>query len=403
MNIDKIREDFPALNQKLSGKPVVYFDNACMTLRPKQVIEAMTEYYEKYPGCAGRSMHKFGNMVTEKYNQSRQIIAKSIGAKENEILFTRNTTEGLNLVANSIKLEKNDTVILSDREHNSNLLPWQLLSNRKGIKYMTVKSNNDNTFNLETFKNNIEDNKNVKLVSIVHTSNLDGYTLPAKDIIKIAHDAGALVMLDCAQSIPHKEVNVKKLDCDFLAFSGHKMLGPTGIGCLYGKYELLEKLDPFIVGGETVERTTYNTHIFMKPPEKFEGGLQNYAGAIGLGAAMKYLDNIGKSNIEKHENELNKIITKGLEDVNAEIIGPGVEQRGGISSFNLKGMKHHDVAIMLDEMANVMIRSGQHCVHSWFDSRKIEGSARASLYLYNTKEECNVFLENIQKISKMFK
>lgn len=402
MDVSKIREDFPALQQKLGGKPIIYFDNACMSLRPKQVIEAMNEYYEKYPGCAGRSMHKFGNMVTENYNKSRQAVAKSIGVKENEIVFTRNTTEGLNLVANSIGLQKDDVVVSSDREHNSNLIPWQILS-AKGIRHVIVKSNDDNTFSLEGFEEAIKENKNIRLVSVVHTSNLDGYTLPVREITKIAHDVGALVMLDAAQSMPHKEIDIKKINCDFLAFSGHKMLGPSGIGCLFAKYELLEKMNPFIVGGDTVERTTYTTYKLLKPPEKFEAGLQNYAGAIGLAAAVKYLDNVGKSKIEKYENELNKILTEGLVGVGADIIGPDVSQRSGIISFNLKGMKHHDVAIMLDEMANIMVRSGQHCVHSWFDAHKIEGSVRASLYLYNTKEECNVFLENIQKVSKMFK
>jgi len=402
MNAEKIREDFPALQQKLKNKPVVYLDSACMSLRPGQVIAAMNEYYEKYPGCAGRSMHKFGNMVTEKYREARRVIAKSLNAKENELIFTRNTTEGINLVAHSIGLKSGDTVVASDKEHNSNLIPWQLLSKSKDIKHIIVKSNDDNTFNLERFEEAMGNNKNIRLVTMVHTSNLDGYTMPAREVIKISHNHGALVLLDAAQSMPHREIDVKKLGCDFLAFSGHKMLGPSGIGCLYGTYELLEKLNPFIVGGETVERTTYDTQIFLKPPEKFEAGLQNYAGALGLAEAVKYLDKIGKDNVEKHENELNKIITDSLEAVGASIIGPSAGQRGGIISFNLKGIKYHDVAIMLDEMANIMIRSGQFCVHSWFAAHGIEGAARVSLYLYNTKDECSIFRENIEKIAKMF-
>ncbi|MEM7819877.1 MAG: aminotransferase class V-fold PLP-dependent enzyme [Candidatus Aenigmatarchaeota archaeon] len=399
MNIEKIRDDFPALQQKLNGKPIIYFDNACMTLRPRQVIEVMNEYYEKYPGCAGRSIHKIGNIVTEKYNEAREIIAKFIGAKTNEVIFTRNTTEGLNLIANSLDLKKGDIVITSDREHNSNLIPWQILS-EKGIKHVIIKSNNDMTFDIEGFEETM--NKDVKLVSIVHTSNLDGYTLPVKEIIKISHDYNAFVMLDGAQSVPHKEINVKKLDCDFLAFSGHKMLGPSGIGVLYGKYDLLEKLKPFIVGGETVEKTTYEKHIFLKPPEKFEGGLQNYAGAMGLAAAAKYIEKIGRENIERHETELNKIITYGFKDMPIDIIGPkNPELRGGIISFNIKNLDYHDVAIMLDDMENIMVRSGQHCVHSWFNANNIKGSVRVSLYLYNTKEECNIFLDCIRKISTL--
>lgn len=401
-NVDKIREDFPIFNQTINGKAIIYMDSACMTLRPRQVIEAMNEYYEKYPGCAGRSAHKFGIRVTEEYHKARETIAKFIGAKKTEeIIFTRNTTEGLNLVAHSLDLKKGDVVLTSDREHNSNLIPWQILSKEKGIKHKIVYSNPDTTFSLENFEKSM--NKNVKLVSVVHTSNLDGYTLPVEKIIKIAHDFDSLVMLDAAQSMPHKPINVRKLDVDFLAFSGHKMLGPSGTGVLYGKYHLLEELKPFIVGGDTVKNTTYESYSLLPPPEKFEGGLQNYAGAIGLAAAAKYLDKIEKDKIEKHEIELNKMITSSIENIpDLNIIGPKQpELRGGIISFNIKGINHHDIALMLDEMANIMIRSGQHCVHSWFNAHGIEGSARASLYLYNTKEEAKVFIEKLIEISRL--
>jgi cysteine desulfurase/selenocysteine lyase len=402
MNVEKIREDFPVLQQKINGKPIIYMDNACMSLRPRQVIEAMNEYYEKYPACAGRSIHKLSNKVTEKYHQARETIAKFIGAKKpEEIIFTRNATEGLNLVARSIALNKGDVVLTSDREHNSNLLPWQILSKEKGIQHKIVFSNDDMTFSLENFEQTMD--KSVKLVSMVHTSNLDGYTLPVGEIIKIAHDYGALVMLDGAQSVPHKEIDVRKLDVDFLAFSGHKMLGPSGTGVLYGKYHLLEKLNPFIVGGDTVQSSTYDSHVLLKPPEKFEGGLQNYAGAIGLAVAAQYLEKLGRSSIEKHEIELNKIITKELLGMNGvRIIGPpNPESRSGIISFIVDGMNYHDIAIMLDETANVMIRSGQHCVHSWFNAHGIEGTARASLYLYNTKEEAQIFIDNLRKIIEL--
>jgi cysteine desulfurase/selenocysteine lyase len=401
MNTEKIREDFPALNQKFGGKPVIYFDNACMTLRPKQVIEAMNEYYEKYPGCVGRSNHKFGKLATQKYHEAREVIAKFIGAKPKEVVFTRNTTEGINLVANALRLEKNDVVVSSDREHNSNLIPWQILA-EKGIKHVIVKSNMDDTFSLDNFSDAMS--RDVRLASVVHTSNLDGYTLPAKGIIKIAHDNNSLVLLDAAQSMPHKDVDVKKLDVDFLAFSGHKMLGPTGTGVLYAKYELLEELHTFMTGGETVEKTTYDTHTFLKPPEKFEAGLQNYAGAMGLAAATKYLDKVGRDNIEKHETEMNKIITEGMKNMPVKIVGvQNPELRGGVVPFIVKGVHYHDVALMLDNMANIMIRSGQHCAHSWFAARGIEGTARASLYLYNTKDECKIFLENMEKICKLVK
>lgn len=400
MNVEKIRKDFPVLQQKINGKPIIYFDNACMSLRPRQVIEAMNEYYEKYPACAGRSIHKLGAIVTEKYISARKTIAKFIGAKTEEIVFTRNTTEGINLVANSLSLKKNDTVITTDREHNSNLLPWQILTKTKGIVHKIVKSKEDMIFDLEKFEEMM--NKNVRLVSMVHTSNLDGYTIPAKEIIKITHDYDALVMLDGAQSVPHKPVNVKKLDVDFLVFSGHKMLGPSGTGVLYGKYHLLEELRPFLVGGDTVQNSTYSSHTLLDPPEKFEAGLQDYAGAIGLASAIKYLESIGIENIARYEVELNKLITKNLDIPGLTIIGPRKpELRSGIISFNIQGIGFHDIAIMLDDMENIMIRSGQHCVHSWFNANKIEGCARASLYLYNTKEEAEKFIEALNKIGRL--
>lgn len=401
MNVEKIRQDFTVLQQKIGGKPVVYLDSACVSLKPRQVTEAMNEYYEKYPACAGRSMHKLGSMATEKYREARKIIAKFIGTgKPEEVVFTRNTTESINLVAHSLKLKKGDVVITTDKEHNSNLLPWQVMP-KKGVRHRIVFSRSDMTFDMEAFEKSM--NKDVKLVSMVHTSNLDGYTLPAKEIIKISHDFGALVLLDGAQSVPHKDVNVKKLDVDFLAFSGHKMLGPSGTGVLYGKYHLLDNLSPFMLGGDTVQSTTYDSYTLLKPPEKFEAGLQNYAGAIGMAAAAEYLERAGKGNIEKHEAELNRLITDEISGIRGlEIIGPpSHEMRSGIISFSVKGMDAHSIAVMLDEAANIMIRSGQHCVHSWFNAHKIEGSARASLYLYNTKEEAEAFSETLKKIIQL--
>ncbi len=405
MDVEKIRADFPVLQTKLKGKPIIYFDNACMALRPTQVIEAMNEYYYKYPGCAGRSIHKIGNMVTEAYEHARKRMAKFIGTKsDKEIIFTRNTTEGLNLVANAFDFSSGDVVLTSDREHNSNLLPWQLLAKRKGIKHEIIFSAEDMTFDLGEFERKVKDiGDKMKLVSIVHTSNLDGYTIPIKEVIEIAHAAGALVMVDGAQSVPHKNIDVRKLDADFLAFSGHKMMGPSGIGVLYGKYDLLDKLQPFIIGGDTVKDTTYDSCIMLNPPEKFEAGLQNYASAMGMAAAADYLEKIGRKNVTAHEARLNEIITDGIKDIKGlGIIGPADSKlRGGIISFNIKGMFPHDIAIMLDDTANIMIRSGAHCVHSWFNARGIRGSARASLYLYNTKEEAETFIEKLKEIAQL--
>lgn len=406
MDVDKIRADIPSLQQKLNGRPVIYMDSACMSLRPRQVVEAMDEYYYKYPGCAGRSIHKFGTMVTDKYEAARKRMAKFIGAKdEREIVFTRNTTEGLNIVAQSFGLRKGDAVITSDREHNSNLLPWQQLAKRAGIEHSIVYSNEaDGTFDLGEFERRVKTlGDRLKLVSMVHTSNLDGYTLPVKEIIDISHSAGAKVLLDGAQSVPHQRVDVRRLDTDFLAFSGHKMMGPSGIGVLYGKFDELDRMQPFLVGGDTVQDTTYDTCIFLHPPEKFEAGLQNYAGAIGLAAAAEYLDRHDFDGLEKHETALNRIMTDGVSGIRGlTILGPqDAAMRGGVLSFNIAGMFPHDVAIMLDDSANIMIRSGAHCVHSWFNAHVIRGSARASLYAYNTKDEAATFVEKLKEIAKL--
>ncbi|MBL7054594.1 aminotransferase class V-fold PLP-dependent enzyme [Candidatus Woesearchaeota archaeon] len=397
LNVEKIREDFSILNKTINNKPIIYMDSACVTLKPKQVVEKINQYYNEFPACAGRSTHKLGKKVTEEVEQSRKTIQKFINAKkQEEIIFTRNTTEGINLIANSLGLE-GKKVLGTSKEHNSNLLPWL----NGNMKYDIVKDK-DNDFNFEEFNEKI---KNTKLVAMRHTSNLDGTTIPAKEIIKIAHENQALVLLDAAQSIPHKEVDVKKLDVDFLAFSGHKMLGPSGTGILYGKYDLLENLKTFMLGGETVFDSNYDSFKLEKPPEKFEAGLQNYAGIIGLAEAARYLTKIGKDKIEKHEIKLNNMITEELNKIpEIDILGPNVpESRSGIISFNIKNTDPHNVASMLDASNNIMVRSGAHCVHSWFNANKLKGSARASLYIYNTEEEADIFVKAVKDLVKIVK
>jgi len=380
MNVEKIREDFSVLK-----KDIIYFDSACMALKPRQVIDKMNEYYNEYPACAGRSNHRFSKRVEQEVSEARKTVRKFIGAKsDKEVIFTRNTTESINLLANSFDFNK---VLLTDREHNSNLLPWQ-----KFKKYGVLKSNLDLTFSLERFAEVI---KNYDLVSFVATSNLDGYTLPIKEIIKIAHENGAKVHLDCAQLVPHQEIDVKKLDVDFISFSGHKMLGPTGTGVFYAKEELLERMKQFIVGGETVINTTYDSHVVEKLPNRFEAGLQNYAGIIGLGEAAKYLGKIGLNEIQDHEIKLVKAVNS--EDLKLV----GFKGARGIFNFNVPGINFHQVAGILDASKNIMIRSGQHCVHSWYNSQNIEGSARASFYLYNTLEEVETFNSALEQIKKL--
>lgn len=400
LEYEKIYRDFPLLNKRMNNKKIIYFDNACMSLKPTQVVEAMNEYYLEFPACAGRSSHRLGELVTKKIKEARRTVAGLINADEREIIFTRNTTESINLLAHSLDLRRGDLVLTTDKEHNSNLIPWQVLVKKKGICHKIVKSNVDGTFDLEKYRELV---KGAKLVSMVHTSNLDGTTIPAKEIIKTAHENGALVFLDAAQSAPHNKIDVKDLDVDFLAFSGHKMLGPTGTGVLYGKYSLLERLVPFMVGGNTVEYSTYTDHKMLRAPEKFEAGLQDYAGIIGLGAAVKYVEAIGFDNVQKQELALNRYITEEINKLpKIKIIGPNDPTlRSGVVSFYIDGMDMHQTALMLDEMSNVMVRSGQHCVHSWFNDRKIKNSARVSLYFYNTMQEAEEFISSLNKILKI--
>ncbi|MFA5778153.1 MAG: cysteine desulfurase [Candidatus Paceibacterota bacterium] len=399
LNTDKIRADFNILKQKDEVVPI-YLDSACMSLKPNQVVEAMNDYYLNYSACAGRSSHKLGDKVTKKVKEARGLVAKFINAKEDEIIFTRNTTEGINLLANSLNLQKGDIVLISDKEHNSNLVPWLFFRDKIGIIVKIIPSNEDGSFNLDNFSQLITD---AKLVSIVHTSNLDGVTNPAKEIVEIAHKNGVLVCLDSAQSIPHRKIDVQDLDADFLVFSGHKMLGPTGTGVFYGKTKLLEKLKPFLVGGDTVLSSTYDSYEMLPVPEKFEAGLQDYAGIIGLGEAVKYLSQFDFKDIAEHELKLNTYITEELKKIpQIKIIGPADPvQRSGIVNFYIDSTDMHKFAIMLDEMANISIRSGQHCVHSWFNNKKIYNSARISLYLYNTMEEAEIFITNLNKIFKI--
>jgi cysteine desulfurase / selenocysteine lyase len=402
MDISKIRQDFPIPQNAAAKKPVVYLDTACQSLRPQVVMDAINQYYLEEPACGGRSMHRLSASVTHHIDQSRTAVAKFFHAsKKEEIIFTRNTTEGINLVANSLGLKTGDTILISDKEHNSNLIPWQILVKRTGIALKIVPSLPDNSFDLQAFEKLL--NGGVKLVSLGFTSNLDGVTIPAAEIIKKAHHAGALVMLDAAQTAPHRAINVKSLDVDFLALSGHKMLGPSGTGVLYGKLRLLEKMETFLVGGETVAFSTYDSCEFLPPPEKFEAGLQDYAGIYGMGAAVEYLKNIGFDFIQKQETLLNEFITSEIKTMpGITIIGPSDPgMRGGIVNFYFDGIDSHRVALMFDQMAGVMVRSGQHCVHSWFNSHQIKGSVRASTYFYNTLEEAEVFTSNLMKIRKV--
>jgi cysteine desulfurase/selenocysteine lyase len=396
--------DFPILFTPDGERAIAYLDSACQSLRPVQVTQAIQRYYEVSQACSGRSMHRLGTSVTNMVDEARIELARFINARcKEEIIFTRNTTEGINLVANALRMRAGDTILISDKEHNSNLIPWQKAAKDRGIIYKIIPSLPDNSFDLDTYER-LFDNQ-VKLVSLAAMSNLDGVAIPAMEIIKIAHDHGALVLLDGAQSVPHSHTDVQALDVDFLAFSGHKMCGPSGTGVLYGKYALLEKMDTFLVGGDTVANSTYESCEFLPPPEKFEAGLQDYAGIIGLGEAARYLEKFGFNKIQQVERELNSAISEGIQSIpGLHLIGPADPAlRHGIVTFYLDSIDSHRIALMLDQMASVMVRSGMHCVHSWFNARKLQGSVRASIYFYNTLEDTEKLVTNLIKIQKVLR
>jgi len=400
MDIERIRQDFPLYQQE---KPPIYLDSACQSLRPRQVIEAMNEYYYDFPACGGRSVHRLATEVSIRLDKAREDVASFVGVQDVEcVLFTKSATESMNTVAKGLHLKKGDRVVTTDMEHNSNHVPWLLLAKEKGIRRGYVSFQELEQGNLEPLKEELE--KGVRILSVVHTNNVDGSTIPLKEMVELAHDHGALVMADGCQNAPHNPLDLEDLDVDLYAWSMHKMLGPSGTGVLYGKREVLEKVEPLTTGGGGVAITTYDTAEILPIPERFEAGLQNYAGIIGSGAAVRYLEGVGMEEVSEHEHRLNALATDGLKDVkNLSMLGPADPRRkGGIFSFNLKGMLPHDVAMIIDEIASVLIRSGMHCVHPYFSSHGLEGCARASFYLYNTDEELRGFIEAVKYVAEKF-
>lgn len=401
MDVERLRQDFPIYSSP--EKDIIYLDNACQSMRPRQVIEAINEYYLEYPACGGRSVHRLATKVSVKVEEAREKVAKFIGCSDPScIVFTKNCTEGLNIVAKGYRFPKGAAVLTTDMEHNSNHVPWLQLHAGGRIKHRMVRTPPSGLFSLEAYKAALT--ADVAMVSMVHTNNVTGTTLPAKAVIELAHDKKAVVMLDGAQSVPHRPIDVEDLDVDMLTFSVHKMLGPSGVGVLYAKKEMMDRIEPLLGGGGSVGYTDYESVEFLPPPEKFEAGLMNYSGVIGTGAAVDYLSTIGMQNVADHEKRLNRIATRGVEDIDAlSIVGPkDPSVRDGLFSFNIRGMTSHDVAMIIDEIAKVQIRSGMHCMHPFFRSRGIDGCARASFYVYNTDEECRKFLDALRHIADTF-
>ena len=399
MDLTVTRKDFPTIRRNLG----IYLDSACQSLRPDQVIRAMDDYYENFPACGGRSVHSMATKVSLAIDDARESLAGFFGTKDPDCyIFTKNTTEGLNTAAFGLGLKKGDVVVTTDAEHNSNHVPWLYLKENIGIERRFSTSGKIGEFDIESFKSCMD--KKVKIVSVQHSNNVTGCSVPVKAVTEIAHDYGAMVIIDGAQAAPHMPVDLQKIDADIYCCSIHKMLGPSGVGIMYGKREVLEKMKPLMLGGGTVGLATYDSVNLAPIPDKFEAGLLNYAGIIGTKAAIDYLDKIGMDNIEKWDTELMKRAMGNLEDVkNLHFVGPGQPgKRCGVLSFNIDGLASHDIAMMLDSMANVMIRSGMHCAHPFYVSRAIDGSARASTYLYNSPEEMDIFTETVRKIAETF-
>ena len=387
--------------------PVAYLDNACVTLKPQSVIDSIQDYYINTPGCGGRSVHRYGTHVSKSISQSRKKLANFFSAPSvNEIVFTRNATHSLNQIAKGLEWNKGDVVLTTDREHNSNLVPWLQLEQEQGIDHRVVRSNQDNTFNLESFEEACaEAGTKLKMVSMSHVGNLDGVETPVKEITKIAKDYGALVSIDGAQSAPHMSVDVRDLGIDFYSFSIHKMLGPSGLGGLWARTELLENMRTIQSGGQTVTTATYESFEWAKAPSKFEGGLGHFAGMMATGAAIDYLTELNMDDVHAHEQSLNRIMSEGVKNIpGVSIIGPeDPSKRGGICSLLLDDkLPSHDIALLLDEVAGVMVRSGQHCVHSWFNDKGYNGSLRASAYFYNTEEDARRFVDTFTEAVQAF-
>jgi len=404
MNTNKIRRDFPILKRRVNGKPLIYLDNAATSQKPEAVIDALTTYYKKYNANVHRGIHKLSEEATQAYEETRKKISKFINAKsEKEIIFTKNTTEAINLVMYSfgMQLEPGDEVISSVMEHHSNIVPWQFLQNF-GIKLKFVDINEDGTLKIEDYEKLIT--PHTKLIAVTHVSNVLGTINPIKEISRIAHKNNILLLVDAAQSVPHMEVDVQEIDCDFMAFSSHKMLGPTGVGVLYAKRELLERMKPFLYGGDMIREVSLYETKYNEVPWKFEAGTPNIADVIAFGAAIEYLEKIGMKNIEKHERELTKYALKKLSKIkNLEIYGPkNPNQRIGVISFNLKNIHPHDVASILDQ-EGIAIRSGHLCAQPLMKRLNIQAAARASFYLYNTKKDIDKLVQALLKVKKVFK
>lgn len=403
-DVHEIRKDFPVLKRIHIERPVVYLDNACTTLKPLCVTNAMLHYYHEHPSCHSRSVHLFGRETTEDFAAAREAVQRFIGAdRPEEIIFTKNATEALNLVARGLSFRDGDTVLCFEASHNSDLLPWLRLKQSSGVFVEVIPSLADTSVDIDKFLKALKSGS-VRLVSFPHVSNVSGITLPVQELCAAAHEHGALVLVDGTQAVAYANTNVRELGVDFYAFSAHKMLGPTDIGCLYGRYELLDQLDPLLLGGDSVLDVNLNEYELAPLPGRLEAGTQDYAGAIGYHAAIEYLKRISPTDITRHLQTLNVTLTESLMEIpRIRIIGPAdARARGAIFNFIMEGVDSYDIVRILDASENIMLRAGRHCAHTWFHRLCVPPSVRASFYIYNTVEEVELLAMKLKDIARYF-
>ncbi len=391
---DDIRKDIPLTRE------VIYFDNTATSLTPKPVIEAMDEYYLKYRANVHRGVHRLSQMATQKYEESRRVVAEFLNSGFEEVVFTKNTSESLNMVALGLEglFKSGDRIVTTPYEHHSDLLPWQRLAKKLGLKLEFIKGDDEGNLDLADAEKKI---KGAKLVAVQHVSNALGVIHEVEELGEMAKEEGAIFVVDAAQSVGHMEVDVRKLHADFLGFSGHKgPMGPTGIGVLYISEDFLDRFDPPFIGGGTIEDVDLCCYTLTEPPERFEAGTPNIGGAIGLAAGIRYIQKIGIDRIERQEHKLVKRITEGLDELDIPWYGPrNLKKHAGVVSFNLPPLHPHDVAAVLDEHG-VMVRSGHHCALPVMKKLKINGTVRASFHVYNSLEEVETFLEVMEELVK---
>ena len=403
-DINKVREDFPILSRTVYGKPLVYFDNGATTQKPLCVLDAMREEYLNVNANVHRGVHWMSQQATDLHEAARETVRKFINARSTtEIVFTRGTTESLNLVASSFTegcMQTGDEVIVSTMEHHSNIVPWQLQEQRKGIVLKVIPMTDEGVLDQQAYEQLFSER--TKLVSVTQVSNVLGTINPVKEMIRIAHEHGVPVMIDGAQSVPHFAVDVQDLDCDFLAFSGHKVYGPTGVGVLYGKEEWLDKMPPYQGGGEMIEHVSFEKTTFERPPLKFEAGTPDYVATHGLAKALDYVSDLGMDNIFAHEQDLTHYALQQLREVEGmHIYGHAGDSGDAVISFNVGNIHHMDLGTLLDQLG-IAVRTGHHCAQPLMDRLGVLGTVRASFGLYNTREEVDALVAGIKRVSMMF-